>query len=77
MEKFGSNCDARNKYFIYQILFCLFIMIPLWWSSANAMRRYSDELHRPLKKRGERKPLRAEMGTIDSEIIEEIIPENP
>ena len=72
MEKYGSSCDARNKYFAYQVLLFLFLMVPLWFASANAMRRYSDEIHRPLKKRGERKPLRAEMGTIDSANMEEI-----
>ena len=72
MEKYGSNCEARNKYFTYYILIFLLIMVPLWFASANAMRRYSEEILRPLKRRkGERKPLR-ELGTIDSVTMEEV-----
>ena len=72
MEKYGSDCEARNKYFGYYILLFFVIMVPLWFASANAMRRYSEEILRPLKRRkGERKPLR-ELGTIDSVTMEEV-----
>ena len=70
MEKYGSNCEARNKYFTYYILIFLLIMVPLWFSSANAMRRYSQEMLRPHRRKSERTPLR-EMGTIDSAVMEE------
>lgn len=73
LEKHSSDCAARNKYYWVVILVFFFVFVPIWYASANAMRRYANELKRPLK-HGELRPLRGErhLSKIDSAYMEEI-----
>ena len=41
LEYHSSDCAARNKYLYLQTVLFISILMPLWYASANATRRYA------------------------------------
>ena len=70
LEYHNSDCDKRNRYLYLQTALFFFVLMPIWYASANATRRYAADYNRQRRATNlERTPLRKPQ-TVDSATVE-------